>query len=53
MNDGFGCEQEHAEDRSVSVRNVSVGRSIMTPTSTMPIMMKERWVATSAPDSTR
>jgi len=35
------------------VRSVSVGRSTITPMSTMAIMMKERWVATSAPDSSR
>ena len=35
------------------VRKVSAGRSTMTPISTMAIMMKERWVDTLAPDSTR
>jgi len=37
----------------VMVRNVSVARSTMTPMRTTEIMMKERCVATSAPDSNR
>ena len=37
----------------VSVRKVIACRSAITPASTMAIMMKERWVATSAPDSSR
>jgi hypothetical protein len=35
------------------VRKVSTGRSSMTPIKTIAIMMNERWVATSAPDSTK
>ena len=35
------------------VRSVSAGRSNITPINTIAVMMKERWVATSAPDSNR
>jgi hypothetical protein len=37
----------------VTVRMVRIGRSSITPMSTIAIMMNERWVATSAPDKTR
>ena len=53
MHDGFRRQQQDGERRDRHVRKVSVGRSSMTPISTTAIMMKERWVATSAPESTR
>jgi hypothetical protein len=53
MNDGFGREQQHAERRHRERAEVNVGRSTITPMSTMAIMMNARCVATSAPDSTR
>ena len=42
-----------ASAASASVRSVSAGRSTITPISTIAVMMKARWVATSAPDSSR
>ena len=54
MHDRLRREQQHAEaPPPSSVRKVSAGRSTITPISTMAVMMKERWVATSAPDSSR
>ena len=53
MDDRFRREQQHDEGGDASVRSVIAGRSTITPISTIAIMMKERWVATSAPDSTR
>ena len=54
MHDRFRREQQHAEARRArACASVSAGRSTITPISTIAIMMKERWVATSAPDSSR
>ena len=51
------CRRATAHDAeeaaTVSVRSVIAGRSTMTPMRTMAIMMKERCVATSAPDSSK
>ena len=48
-----GASSRTASAATAMVRSVSAGRSAMTPTSTTAVMMKERCVATSAPDSTR
>src|SRR4029079_8719315 len=42
-----------ASAATARVRNVSAARSIMTPSNTMAVMTKARWVATSAPDNAR
>jgi hypothetical protein len=39
MNDGFGRSSITAKAATVSVRNVTVARSIITPRSTIEIMM--------------
>jgi hypothetical protein len=49
----YGKISSTASAAKVSVRRVSAWRSHMTPTSAMATMMKERCVATAAPDSTR
>src|SRR5262245_66556736 len=48
-----GASSRTASAATVSVRSVKVGRSTITPISTIATMMKERWVATSAPDKSR
>ncbi len=48
-----GVSTSTASAAAASVRSVSAGRSTSTPKSTSAIMMNERCVATSAPESTR
>ncbi len=48
-----GASSSTPNAATVSVRKVNVGRSTITPMSTMAIMMNARCVATSAPDSAR
>ena len=50
VNTACGAKVRTTKAAILTVRNVSVGRSTITPVSTMATMMKARWVAVPAPE---